>query len=132
MNNYDEHRKPKSSLKVPVLADKRLQIQFSEAIVEAFKLRKEQPTGYIEKIADIRLQQRGLFDKIESGEVEVACWTEGYSLEERISELEALKEELLLEDMLDLESEINFEEDVDNDEFDDIFNELDNFEEKVL
>ncbi|APC44437.1 hypothetical protein [Pseudoalteromonas phage PH357] len=130
--SYNEYRKPKSSLKVPVLADKRLQIQFSEAIVEAFKLRKEQPTGYLEKIAEIRLQQRELFDKIESGEVEVACWTEGYSLEDRVSELEALKEELLLEDMLDLESEINFEEDVDNDEFDDIFNELDNFEEEVL
>ena len=130
--SYNEYRKPKSSLKVPVLADKRLQIQFSESIVETFKLRKERPQGYLEKIAEIRLQQRELFDKIEADEVEVACWTEGYSLEERISELEALKEELLLEEVLDLESEINFEEGVDNCEFDDIFNELDNFEEKVL
>lgn len=130
--SYNEYRKPKSSLKVPVLADKRLQIQFSEAIVETFKLREERPQGYLEKIAEIRLQQRELRDKIESGEVEVACWTEGYSLEERVTELESLKEELLLEDMLDLESEINFEEGVDNCEFDDIFNELDSFEEKVL
>lgn len=130
--SYNEYRKPKSSLKVPVLADKRLQIQFSEAIVETFKLSKERPQGYLEKIAEIRLQQRELFDKIEADEVEVACWTEGYSLQERVSELEALKEELLLEDMLDLENEINFEEGVDNCEFDDIFNELDNFEEEVL
>lgn len=124
--SYSEHRKPKSSLKVPVLADKRLQIQFSEAIVDTFKLRKEQPTGFVEKIANIRLQQRELFNKIESGEVEVACWTEGYSLEERVSEMESLKEELVLEEMLDLESEINFEDGVDFEEVDDILNGIEN------
>lgn len=124
--SYSEHRKPKSSLKVPVLADKRLQIQFSEAIVDTFKLRRERPQGYLEKIAQIRLQQRELFDKIEAGDIEVACWTEGYSLEERVSELEALKEELVLEEMLDLESEINFEDGVDNCEFDDILGGIEN------
>lgn len=124
--SYSEHRKSKSSAKVPVLADKRLQIQFSEAIVNTFKLRKEQPKGYLEKITEIRLQQRELFDKIESGEAEVACWTEGYSLEERISELEALKEELFLEEMLDLESDINFENDVDFEGVDDILGGIEN------
>lgn len=124
--SYSEHRKPKSSLKVPVLADKRLQIQFSEAIVDTFKLRKERPQGYLDKIAQIRLQQRELFDKIESGEVEVACWTEGYSLEERVSELEALKEELFLEEMLDLEGEINFENGVDFESVDDILGGIEN------
>lgn len=124
--SYNEYRKPKSSLKVPVLADKRLQIQFSEAIVDTFKLRKERPQGYLEKIAQIRLQQRELFDKIEAGDIEVACWTEGYSLEERVSELEALKEELVLEEMLDLESEINFENSIDFESVDDILNGIEN------
>ena len=108
--------KPDTLAKVPVLSDKRLQIQFSEAIVETFSLRVSKPLGYEKRIAELHLQQRELFDKIESEEVEVACWVEGYSLAERRQELKALKEEVAEEDLLALENSLEelLEEDENN------------------
>lgn len=91
--------------KVPVIADINLQITFSEAILEAKSLRMNQPTGWKEKLLRIKERQREIWQGIHSGEIDVACWSEPYSDEERRAEL------IELYKTRDLEN--NFEIDVD-------------------
>lgn len=87
-------------LRVPTLVDINLHISFSEAIVEAKLLREYKPSGWEENLLKIKHRQSEIWLGIRSGEIEVSCWSDEYSIEDRIIELKKLQKEVA-EDQLD-------------------------------
>lgn len=103
--------KSPSFTKVPVIADINLQITFSEAILDAKSLRMNQPIGWEEKLLKIKERQREIWIGIHSGGIEIACWSEPYSDEERRSELIELYKTRDLENSF--ERDIDYEDEMD-------------------
>lgn len=107
-----------SKTKIPVLADLNLQIEFSEAILEAKSLRMNQPIGWEESLVKIKHRQSQIWEGIRSGEIEVACWSDEYSTEERELELIELYKQRNLENnfenCIDIEDEMDILDDIEN------------------
>lgn len=115
--------------KVAVLADPYAHIAFSETITESFKLRLGKPLGWKERLVTLREMNRTIQDKIFSGKLEVAVYSQEYSTQERLEEIKSLREEYNITETLD---EI-FKLYIDINENDFIIDGIDeNFEEWVL